>query len=250
MSTLVYQFRKEFFEYMDHGSRRSAAAVVSIIAKELKPESVLDLGCGRGVWLAEWRRMQVRDCLGADGSYVDLASLAIPRECFIACDLARPLDLGRRFDIVQSLEVAQCIDSACADVFVDNLCRHGEMIIFSAAVPGQGGERHVNEQPLDYWREKFLLRGYAVFDWLRPIISAIGAIEPWYRYNTLLFATEHAALILSPDILATRVPPNIPIAEVAPFFWRARKAMLRCLPPSVVQQLALLKHKLHNLVEC
>ncbi len=233
---------------MDPGSRRSAASVVSLLATNLKPKSVLDVGCGRGIWLSEWRRLGMRDCIGVDGPYVDRANLAVPLECFVAADLSRPINFDRRFDFVQSLEVAQCIDIACAEVFVDNLCRHSELILFSAAVPGQSGERHVNEQPLEYWREKFSLRDYITFDWLRPKISAISQIEPWYRYNSLLFATGRSASTLPPDIRATSIPVGAQIANIAPLAWRMRNATLRSLPSGVVHRLALAKHKLHNFV--
>ena len=248
MTDPAYQFPNEFFDYMDPGSRRSAASIVALLAPKLKPKSVLDVGCGRGVWPSEWRRAGVLDSIGVDGPYVDRASLAIPSEAFIAWDLSQPLQLNRHFDLVQSLEVAQCIDGAYADVFVDSLCRHGELIMFSAAVPGQGGERHVNEQPLEYWREKFAARGYATFDWIRPAISALPKIEPWYRYNCLLYATARIAAGLAPEIQAARIPTDAKVAELAPALWRMRNAVLRALPAGVVQQLALLKHKLHNLM--
>jgi SAM-dependent methyltransferase len=247
MSMRAYRFPDEFFDYMDRGSRRSAARLVPEIAAALEPTSVLDVGCGRGVWLAEWKRAGVRDCVGVDGDYVDQANLAIPSECFIAGDLSQPLDLNRNFDIVQSLEVAQCIGIADADVFVETLCRHGELIIFSAAVPGQGGERHINEQPIEYWRRKFSLLGYIAFDWIRPLASSISEVEPWYRYNSLLFASERAAGDLPLDIRATRVT-SAPIANVAPLSWRLRNAALRCLPQRCVHQLALVKHQLVNWV--
>jgi SAM-dependent methyltransferase len=248
MNSIAYQFQNEFFDYMDPGSRRSARSIVSLLAAKLKPKSVLDVGCGRGVWLSEWRRLGIVDCIGVDGPYVDRANLAVPSECFVAADVSRPLNFNRHFDIVQSLEVAQCIDSAHAEAFVDSLCRHGELIMFSAAVPGQGGERHVNEQPLEYWRKKFATRGYITFDWIRPTISGVLQIEPWYRYNSLLFASDRAAAKLSPDIRATRIPAEAPIAEIAPLSWRMRNATLRSLPPGVVHRLALAKHKLHSLL--
>ena len=248
MTNPAYQFPNEFFDYMDPGSRRSAASIVALLEPKLKPKSVLDVGCGRGVWPAEWRRAGVADSIGVDGPYVDRASLAMPAESFIAWDLSQPLQLNRYFDLVQSLEVAQCIDAAYADIFVDSLCRHGELIMFSAAVPGQGGERHVNEQPLQYWREKFAARGYAAFDWIRPLLSALPKIEPWYRYNCLLYATARIAAELAPEIQATRIPTGSQVAELAPALWRMRNAGLRALPAGVVQQLALLKHRLHNLM--
>ncbi len=247
MNSPAYQFPNEFFDYMDPGSRRSAASIVALLKPKLKPNSVLDVGCGRGVWPSEWRRVGVADSVGVDGPYVDRASLAIPYESFIAWDLSQPLQLNRHFDLVQSLEVAQCIDGAYADVFVDSLCRHGELIMFSAAVPGQGGERHVNEQPLEYWRKKFAARGYAAFDWIRPVIAALPKIEPWYRYNCLLYTTARVAADLPPEIQATGVPASAQVAELAPAPWRTRNAVLRTLPAGVVHWLALVKHKLHNL---
>jgi SAM-dependent methyltransferase len=248
MNTRTYQFPDEFFDYMDRGSRRSAARLVPQIAASLKSTSVLDVGCGRGVWLAEWKKAGVRDCTGVDGDYVDQANLAITRECFIAWDLSQPLNLNRNFDIVQSLEVAQCLEITYADVFVESLCRHGELVIFSAAVPGQGGERHVNEQPIEYWVNKFSSHGYFAFDWIRPLVSGRSEVEPWYRYNSLLFATDRAAHELPPDIQKARIAPGAPIAEVAPLSWRVRNATLRCLPQRFVHQLALVKHQLVNLV--
>jgi SAM-dependent methyltransferase len=248
MNDSTYQFPNEFFDYMDRGSRRSAARLVPLVAASLKPTSVLDIGCGRGVWLAAWMEAAVYDCIGVDGDYVDQAKLAIPRENFIKSDLSKPLDLRRHFDVVQSLEVAQCIGIDFSDVFVDNLCRHGELIIFSSAVLGQGGENHVNEQPIDYWREKFFSRGYGTFDWIRPIIFKYKEIEPWYRYNTLLFATERAAAKLAQDIQVTKKRPGTSIEEIAPLTWLMRNATLRRLPPSLVHRLAVVKHQLVNLI--
>jgi 2-polyprenyl-3-methyl-5-hydroxy-6-metoxy-1,4-benzoquinol methylase len=140
-------YRPEFFDYIERGSLRSAATVIPIIRSLARVESVLDIGCGRGAWLSEWRRQGVGDVAGADGSYVDQASLAIPVEQFIATDLSQPIDLRRRFDLVQCLEVAEHLPADSADTLVDSLVRHGSVILFSAAVPGQGGEHHVNEQP-------------------------------------------------------------------------------------------------------
>lgn len=246
-NSIAYEFPDEFFDYMDPGSRRSAEFIVSLLSRNLDPKSILDIGCGRGTWLGEWRKIGIEDCAGVDGPYVDRQSLAIPAESFVAADLSRPLNVRRSFDLVQSLEVAQCIEAAFADQFVDNLCSHGELIVFSAAVPGQGGERHVNEQPLEYWRDRFAARGYLAFDWIRREILENSKIEPWYRYNMLLFATERRAVRLSPDIHAAMLLPGARVPELAPLTWRIRNAGLRSLPASLVHRLALLKHKLHKL---
>jgi SAM-dependent methyltransferase len=243
----TYKYDAQFFDYLDRGSRRSAARMVPIVAGRLQPRSVLDVGCGRGVWLEAWTRAGVEDCLGVDGDYVDPRRLAIPRERFVARDLSRTFDLGRDFDLVQSLETAEHIDERFADAFIDTLCRHGRMVLFSAAVPGQGGESHVNERPAEYWRRKFMARGFAAYDWPRAAIRGLAEIEPWYRYNALLFAADAVAPRLPPEVQATRLDPGSAVPNVAPFSWRMRNACLRCLPKAAAHRLAVLKHRVLNL---
>jgi hypothetical protein len=141
-------------------------------------------------------------------------------EYFAAFDLSQPFRLGRRFDLVQSLEVAEHIPPPQAEIFVDNLAAHGDVILFSAAVPGQGGEFHVNEQPYEYWRHKFAARGFLTFDFIRPRIANVRQIEPWYRYNILLFVNEGALSRISSTIAETEVIDGKSIADVAPLLWR------------------------------
>ena len=59
--------------------------------------------------------------------------------------------MNRKFDLVLSLEVAEHLPSECAEAFVESLVNLGPVILFSAAIPYQGGENHVNEQWPEYW---------------------------------------------------------------------------------------------------
>ena len=244
----AHTYRPEFFDYIETGSVRSAEIVVPAVRSLLAVGSVLDVGCGRGAWLSEWRRHGVADIAGVDGVYVASERLLIPTDRFMARDLARPIDLGRRFDLVQSLEVAEHLAESAADVFVDNLVRHGSVILFSAAVPGQGGEHHVNERPYGYWRDKFLARGYALFDAVRPLLAGDRRVEPWYRYNLLLFASRSAVERLAATAQARRLGDDEDVPDVSPVAYRARKLVLRALPASCVSRLAMTKHGLVNLL--
>ncbi|MBV8590524.1 MAG: methyltransferase domain-containing protein [Acetobacteraceae bacterium] len=235
-----------FFDYIERGSRRSAQHIVAILRHDLAVSSVLDVGCGRGVWVEEWRRNGVLDAIGVDGDYVNPDRLIIPKENFIVRKLAQKFSLGRRFDVVQSLEVAEHIPGTSADCFIDSLVGHGPVILFSAAVPGQGGEFHVNEQPYEYWRKKFADHHFDIFDFLRPNIIGNRAIEPWYRYNTFLFVQQSAVDRLPEAIRKTRLQPNQPVAELAPLPWRLRNFTLRQLPQPVVQRIARLKHAIYR----
>jgi SAM-dependent methyltransferase len=232
-----------FFEYINVGSTRSARRIVPLLVEMTRPRSVLDVGCGAGAWLQQWGEAGFEDLAGVDGDYVDTDHLLIPGDRFHRHDLSRPFSLGRRFDLVCSFEVAEHIAAACADPFVDSLAAHADIIAFSAATPGQGGEFHVNEQPYDYWRAKFLARGYQCFDALRPRIAGDQTIEPWYRYNILIFANAEGAERLSAGARAARIDERGPVPDVSPLQWKLRRAVLRRLPRPLVESLASAVHR-------
>src|SRR5262249_31929851 len=111
----AHVYEDKFFDYIEQGSDRSAQAIVPLIRRLLGSASVLDVGCGRGVWLKRWTDAGVSDITGVDGDYVPRTTLAIPATRFIAHDLSQPFDLKRRFDLVQSLEVAEHVAAPFAD---------------------------------------------------------------------------------------------------------------------------------------
>ena len=236
MSRHVYS--SEFFDYIDAGSRASAGIISRLLLRELKIGSLLDVGSGHGAWVAEWMCNGVTDVLAVDGDYVNSGQLAIPADKFRAHDLSTQLDCRRRFDLVQSLEVAEHIAAEHADLFIDNLVRHGDVVLFSAAVPHQGGEHHVNEQPPQYWRERFAKRGYDVFDWIRPEIADRREIKAWYRYNSLIYANAAGQQRLSNAILSARVPHDEIVKVGGDFAWALRRAAVRMIPTGLVEPIA------------
>jgi SAM-dependent methyltransferase len=237
-----HNYEDRFFDYIEAGARRSAQHIIAFLRLHLHVASVLDVGCGRGVWVDEWRRSGVEDAVGADGTYVSTDRLLIPKEQFVVLDLSQTFCLDRRFDLVQSLEVAEHIPVSQAEVFVDNLIAHSDVILFSAAVPGQGGEFHVNEQSYEYWREAFARRGFEVFDCVRPNIARIGAISPWYRYNTFLYARGSALDRIPEEFRRMQLRRDEPITDLAPLVWRLRNLTFRYLPQPLVQRIARFKH--------
>jgi cyclopropane fatty-acyl-phospholipid synthase-like methyltransferase len=166
----------------------SASVVVPIVNQIVQPMSVLDVGCGLGGWLAEWIGQGVADVVGVDGEHVDTAQMLIDGSHFHRANLQTPLSLGRRFDLVESLEVAEHLDSYSADEFVRSLTRHADTVLFSAAIPGQRGYHHVNEQWPSYWVSRFAQEGFRLYDAVRPLIWSDSRVETWYRQNTLLFS--------------------------------------------------------------
>lgn len=243
--SMSYIYDSDFMDYTSQSSRYSAQKTIAVLSRDIAPASVLDVGCARGTWLHEWAKAGAADYYGVDGEYVDVQRLAIPRERFFAADLSKPFQLGRKFELVQSLEVAEHIAAESADVFVENLARHaGGLIFFSAAPPGQGGEFHVNEQPFDYWREKFARHGYSAYDYVRPLLAGDRGVSFWYRFNPIVYLTDERAARMPDAVRATRVDDGDAIADVSPAWFKMRKRAIRALPFGVQQTLARLKARL------
>ena len=164
--------------------------VAPLIMELIGPSSILDVGCGIGTWLKAFEQLGITDYCGVDGSYVNRNLLQIPQNKFHPQDLRQEWSLNRKFELVISLEVAEHLDEQFAEHFVNTLVRHGDVIIFSAAIPKQGGQNHVNEQWLSFWKNKFDTVKYTLYDVLRPMIWTNSKVDVWYKQNMVVFCKE------------------------------------------------------------
>lgn len=203
-----------FYAKLRDGVRRSAAAVLPSVFERIKPQTVVDFGCGSGGWLAEAQGLGA-DVFGLDGPWVPQDALEIAPERFQVADLTRPLHLERRFDLALCLEVAEHLPAEAAETLVQTLTAHAPAVLFSAAIPGQGGTDHVNEAWPDYWHGHFARAGFACEDVLRHALWTDARIEPWYRQNLLLFLRRD---LTDADVEA---PPH---ALIHPGMWSLRQA--------------------------
>jgi SAM-dependent methyltransferase len=204
--------------------RASAARIFGILFDSVRPASVLDVGCGFGPWLAVAREMGVKEVRGIEGPWVDRARLLIEPERVEILDLEKNFALGRTFDLVVCSEVAEHLSPASAARFVADLCSHGDIILFSAAIPFQGGEHHVNEQFPDYWAGLFARHGFDPLDWIRPRIWKDPDVLWWLKQNTLIFAHERA-LAAHPKLQRHRGSEH-PLSIVHPDFYLSRAEAL------------------------
>lgn len=164
--------------------------VAPIVLELVRPASVVDIGCGLGEWLAAFQEYGVDDILGIDGDYIDRRMLYIPQENFKTFDLNKPFMLSRTFDLAICLEVAEHIEPENATGFIGSLTRLAPVVLFSAAIPLQGGTHHVNEQWPDYWVQKFRAWGFVPVDAIRKRIWSNPDIRIFYRQNAMFFCTE------------------------------------------------------------
>ncbi len=187
---IEFLYTKDYYKDIQENSRRSAKEIVPLILELIHPMSVIDVGCGVGTWLSVFKECGVRDIMGVDGDHIDKKMLQIPQERFLSFDLSEPLRMDRQFDLVVSLEVAEHLPSKCAERFVDSLVRLGPVILFSAAIPFQGGVHHINEQWPDYWVKYFQQKEYVVIDCIREKVWQDTNVEMWYAQNILMFVRQ------------------------------------------------------------
>ena len=151
-----------------------------------QPRGIIDVGCGNGSWLSAVKELGVKEVLGIDGIYVGDKEIKVDKSEFLKKDLTIGFDLKKRFDLAISLEVAEHLPENKSDTIVDILVKHSDVILFSAAIPGQGGQYHFNEQWPEYWNKKFRDRGYVAYDILRDQFWDNDNVFWWYKQNILL----------------------------------------------------------------
>jgi SAM-dependent methyltransferase len=191
----------QFYDDQAAGSSASSAEFVPYILELSRAKSVVDVGCGVGTWLRTYAQSGVPDILGFDGTWVDKSRLYIPQDKFRAVDLLQLPQPERRFDLAQSLEVAEHLPHSHAAKFVEFLTQMSDIVVFSAASPHQGGTDHINERWPSYWRDHFERFDYAMYDVFRPRFWSSEKVMWWYAQNTFLFVKRErrSALALKSD---------------------------------------------------
>jgi SAM-dependent methyltransferase len=183
-------YDSQFFENIEGPAFRSADVIVPLVLNLVPAKSVVDVGCGRGAWLKVFQQHGIGEIAGYDGQYVDSSDLLIPKDNFHPVDLSKHFKVAGRFDLAVCLEVAEHLPTGCSRRLVNTLCDAADVIVFSAAVPGQRGTCHINEQWPEFWRLLFARRGFERIDCVRPEIWDNRAVAGWYRQNIYLFASE------------------------------------------------------------
>jgi hypothetical protein len=211
------KYKDKFYGNRDAQTAHAARTILGLTLELLPPvQSAVDVGCGVGTWLSVLRERGVAVIRGFDGAWVRTDLLTIPPESFVAVDLTKRLPQSGRFDLAISVEVAEHLPPACAETFVDSLVDLSDFVLFSAAIPHQGGKHHLNERWQDYWAGLFGTRGYAVLDPIRPKIWEDERISFWYRQNVLLYVKKERLRELRPLIGDPESSPGLPLRIVHP----------------------------------
>jgi cyclopropane fatty-acyl-phospholipid synthase-like methyltransferase len=178
-----------FYQGLKTQSQSAAENIVPLVMKLVNPKKVVDIGCGTGSWLSVFKKQGVESILGVDGEWVK-KWLEIPVENFVEVDLEQNWKINDKFDLAVSLAVAEHLPINIAESFVGSLVNLAPVCLFSAAIPGQGGLNHFNEQWLEYWVKLFRDRGYIVVDCLRSRVWNNQNVAWWYSQSLVMFVEE------------------------------------------------------------
>jgi len=180
-----------FFYEQRHQKTLDVASRVSTFLYDIfSPSSVIDFGCGVGTWLYAFKKLGVSKVTGLDADYVDKQYIVIDKNDFITCDLTKIKASFVGYDIAVSLEVAEHLPPHISSEFVHVLTHAAPVILFSAAIPWQGGVRHINEQWQSFWQNEFLNKGFIAFDCIRPMLWMDSAVSFWYKQNIILYVSR------------------------------------------------------------
>ena len=183
-------YDETFYDTIRDGCISSANKVApNVVAYHAKAniKSVIDIGCGEGHWGAAFVNL-VNCC----GTFIDNDGYDSPKRCYKGVwhkvDIAtEELPLAtEHYDLAICLEVAEHLPESRADSLVAHLTYYSETVLFSAAIPGQGGWGHINEQWPNYWVHKFNALGYTA-EFIGLDYWGDDAVEPWYQQNLYVF---------------------------------------------------------------
>jgi len=202
----MQNYSKRFFSIREKKALQSAKEIVPIVMEYIKPTSVIDIGCGNGTWLSVFAEYGICDLLGVDGGVVDESNLLVSMKQFQNFDLSKEkFRVERKYDLVVSLEVAEHIPNEKSYDFVKMLTDLGDIVMFSAAVPGQGGVDHINEKWQSYWAEIFQKFDYEPRDFIRSMVWDNPYVRYWYKQNIMIYCKNDKLNYLPKSIVSTPV---------------------------------------------
>jgi len=204
-------YKHNFYKDRHQSTLDAANTVLSLVVDAI-PEvnSAVDFGCGVGTWLSVLREKGVENVLGLEGPWVEDKLLKIPQDSLKQVNFEQGVKLDSKYDLAISLEVAEHLKPETAKSFVQSITNASDFILFSAAVPFQGGTNHVNEQWPEYWIELYKEQGYVLLDFVRMKVWDDETIPYWYRQNALFFVKEQRiGDVKLPDMSGITFPGSV-----------------------------------------
>lgn len=194
-----------------HHDLESPRRIIPEVAQYVPTKRVVDVGCGLAAWLKVFQEEGAERVLGIDGDYLNLNKVLIDKEDILTTNLEEldEFPTEEQFDLAICLEVAEHLKPASAENLVAFLTSLADAVLFSAAIPFQGGLNHINEQWPDYWQALFAAQGFEFHDLIRPVIWNDSQIKWWYRQNIFLITRQGAFDLPAEEPIRNLVHPEL-----------------------------------------
>jgi hypothetical protein len=190
-----------FTHSTDRSSKRynEALRILPYLLEQMPlPEKVVDVGGGQGAWSRASLELGVEDVISIDHPDTKHTGLVVDEKHFLGYDLSKGFPSPIRADLCLCLEVAEHLPESQAPDLVNFLTGCSRVILFSAAIPGQPGDHHINCQPPAYWRQLFAEHGYTRLDFLRPHLMEEEGLPYWWKQNLFVFTNDES---LRPQVI-------------------------------------------------
>jgi SAM-dependent methyltransferase len=169
-------------------SLRSARLLLGYLWRYLQPQSVIDLGCGRGAWLKACHELGSAQLVGYDGHWNSRDMMIDSAIEFRGVDLNAQFEVPPKLGLAMSMAVAEHLAPASAARFVGRLTSASNAVLFNAGGRGQHGE-----QLPSWWAAHFARQGYQPFDLFRSRFWGNVDLCYWSRQNTFLYVAADSA---------------------------------------------------------
>lgn len=231
-SVVVKNYDKDFYRTEEEHSKSFSSILMPYLLERLNCKSIVDFGCGVGEYLNLAKKyMGIEKVRGLDGEWVR-EYLEIEQDEFLSCDLTQDIDLKEKYDLAICLEVAEHLPRERAKTFIGNLVRHADIVLFSAAIPHQGGTYHVNEQYPSYWKKIFEAFNFSLCDCVRNHFWNDEKINEYYKQNIFIYCKSN----LEQEILEKFKHEETPVDIVHPNYWEKRNVYSYLFPFEKVQR--------------
>jgi 2-polyprenyl-3-methyl-5-hydroxy-6-metoxy-1,4-benzoquinol methylase len=166
----------------------NARKCLQAVKRHIQFDSVVDFGCGIGGWLHAAKQLGATRVLGIEGDWIKQSETLIEESELRIADLgSEGFEFYRSFDLALSVEVGEHLPATSSDSLCDSMVNAANLLVFSAAISGQGGIDHVNEQKPSYWVDKFWQRNFVPLEMIRPAIANEPKMYPWLQQNLMTF---------------------------------------------------------------
>ncbi|MGA9348462.1 MAG: glycosyltransferase [Anaerolineae bacterium] len=151
---------------------RFFGSVADCIMRDIRPSTVLDVGCAMG-FLVEALRQRGAEAFGVDISEYAIQNIHpdIQPHCWVGSVTDT---FPQKYDLIVCIEVLEHLPHREAEQAVENLCRHSDDVLFSSTPLDYKEATHVNVQSPEYWAELFARHGF-----FRDVDFDASFITPW-----------------------------------------------------------------------